>query len=167
MTEDEGRSPGETGTGLELRSLVTHDAKLEVSLVEVAIPVPKPNEVLIRIEAAPINPSDLGLLLAFTDMSDAVVSGSAERPVVTAELPAGAMRALAGRVGASLAVGNEGAGTVIDAGSDAAAQALIGRVVAVSGGAMYAQYRCVDAAQCLVLPEGTPAGRVRRHSSIR
>jgi NADPH:quinone reductase len=113
--------------------------------------------VLIRIEAAPINPSDLGLLLAFTDMSDAIVGGTAERPVVTAELSAGAMRALAGRVGASLPVGNEGAGTVVDAGSEPAAQALIGRTVAVSGGAMYAQYRCVDAAQCLVLPEGTPA----------
>jgi NADPH:quinone reductase-like Zn-dependent oxidoreductase len=143
-------------TGLELRSLVTPDARLEVSLAEVPIPVPQPGEVLIRIEAAPINPSDLGLLLANADMSGATVTGTTDRPVVTAALSAGGMRALAGRVGASLPVGNEGAGTVIAAGSGAG-QALVGHVVAVSGGRMYAQYRCVDAAQCLVLPEGTPA----------
>jgi NADPH2:quinone reductase len=144
-------------TGLQLRSLVTPDATIELSLAEVPIPVPKPNEVLIRIEAAPINPSDLGLLLAYTDMSKATVSGSAERPVVTASLTAAQMRALAGRVGASLPVGNEGAGTVIGAGESAAAQALLGRTVALAGGSMYAQYRAFDAASCLVLPEGTPA----------
>src|ERR1700712_1283331 len=114
-------------TGLELHSLITPDAKLEVSLVEVPIPVPQPNEVLIRIEAAPINPSDLGLLLANTDMSGATVTGTAESPVVTLDLSPGAMRALAGRVGASLSVGNEGAGTVIDAGPSKDAQTLIGR----------------------------------------
>jgi NADPH2:quinone reductase len=144
-------------TGLELRSLVRPDATIEISLAEVPIPAPAPDEVLIRIEAAPINPSDLGLLLANTDMSAATVTGPAHSPVVTAELSAGAMRALTGRVGASLPVGNEGAGTVIEAGSSAGAQALLGRTVAVAGGSMYAQYRCVNVAQCLVLPEGTPA----------
>jgi NADPH2:quinone reductase len=153
MTTDVGQAP----TGLELRSLVRPDATIEISLAEVPIPTPQPNQVLIRIEASPINPSDLGLLLANTDMSAATVSGTAESPVVTAGLSTAAMRALAGRVGASLPVGNEGAGTVIDAGSSAGAQALLGRTVAVAGGSMYAQYRCVDAAQCLVLPEGTPA----------
>ena len=146
-----------TVTGLELRSLVRPDATLEISLAEVPIPTPGSDEVLIRIEAAPINPSDLGLLLANTDMSAATVTGPAHSPVVTAELSAGAMRALTGRVGASLPVGNEGAGTVIEAGSSAGAQALLGRTVAVAGGSMYAQYRCINAAQCLVLPEGTPA----------
>ena len=146
-----------TVTGLELRSLVRPDATLEISLAEVPIPTPGPDEVLIRIEAAPINPSDLGLLLANTDMSTATVTGPAHSPIVTAALSAGAMRALTGRVGASLPVGNEGAGTVIEAGSSAGAQALLGRTVAVAGGSMYAQYRCVNVAQCLVLPEGTPA----------
>jgi NADPH2:quinone reductase len=144
-------------TGQELRSLVTADATLELSLAEVPIPAPKANEVLIRMEAAPINPSDLGLLLAGADMSSAVLTGSPASPVVTASVPAGAMRALAGRIGASLPVGNEGAGTVVEAGSSAGAQALLGRTVALAGGAMYTQYRCVDAAMCLVLPEGTQA----------
>ena len=144
-------------TGQELRTLVTADATLELSLAEVPIPVPKPNEVLIRVEAAPINPSDLALLLAGADMSAAVVTGTPESPVVTAPVPPAAMRAMAGRVGASLPVGNEGAGTVVEAGHSAGAQELLGRTVAVAGGAMYAQYRCVDASVCLVLPEGTPA----------
>jgi NADPH2:quinone reductase len=80
-----------------------------------------------------------------------------DSPVVTASIPAAAMRALAGRVGKSIPVGNEGAGTVVKAGSSPGAQALVGRTVAVAGGAMYAQYRCIDASQCLELPEGTPA----------
>jgi NADPH:quinone reductase len=146
-----------TDTSLELRSLVTSDATLELSLAEVPVPSPQPNEVLIRVEAAPINPSDLGLLFAGADLSAATVSGSAERPVVTVGLSAGAMRALAARVGESLPAGNEGAGTVISAGSSAAAQVLVGRTVAVAGGAMYSQFRCVDASVCLVLPEGTAA----------
>jgi NADPH:quinone reductase len=144
-------------TGRELRSLVTADGTLELSLAEVPIADPEPNEVLVRVDAAPINPSDLGLLFAGADMSAATVSGPVESPVVTAPVTAGALRALAGRVGASLPVGNEGAGTVIETGSSAAAQALAGRVVAVAGGGMYAQYRRVDASACLVLPEGTAA----------
>jgi NADPH2:quinone reductase len=144
-------------SALELRSLVTPDSTIEISLVDVDIPVPKANEVLIRVEATPINPSDLGLLTANVDLGDATVSGSAQRPVVTVPLAPAAMRALAGRVGDSLPVGNEGAGTVIAAGDSEAAQALMGRTVAVAGGSMYAQYRMVDAAQCLVLPEGTQA----------
>jgi NADPH:quinone reductase-like Zn-dependent oxidoreductase len=142
-------------TGLELRSLVTAEGKLELSLAEVPIAAPGPNEVLIRVEAAPINPSDLGLLLAGVDISTA--TGTAENPVVTADLSSAAMRALAGRVGASLPVGNEGAGTVVDAGSSDAAQALIGKVVALAGGGMYTQFRTVDASACLQLPDGTPA----------
>jgi NADPH2:quinone reductase len=144
-------------TGQELRSLVTADSTLELSLADVPVAVPQEHEVLIRVEAAPINPSDLGLLLAGADMSAATVSGTAERPVVTASLTSDAMRALAARVGAALPVGNEGAGTVVAAGSSAAAQALLGRTVALAGGGMYAQYRCVPAALCLELPDGTPA----------
>jgi NADPH2:quinone reductase len=142
---------------LELHSLVSAEGTLQLSLVEVPVPTPTPSQVLVRVEASPINPSDLGLLLAGADMATATASVSDEGPVVTATIPAAALRSLAGRLGISMAVGNEGAGTVVSAGSSDEAQALVGRVVAVAGGAMYSQYRCVEATQCLVLPEGTPA----------
>jgi NADPH2:quinone reductase len=141
----------------QLRSLVKPDGTLELSLATVEIPEPGPNEVVIRVEGSPINPSDLGLLFAGADMETAKAIGPADSPVITATLPAGAVRALAGRVGSSLPVGNEGAGTVVDAGTSDAAQSLINKTVAVAGGGMYSQYRCVDASLCLVLPDGTSA----------
>ncbi|MDT5336255.1 MAG: NADPH:quinone reductase [Mycobacterium sp.] len=144
-------------TALELRSLVTSNGTLELSLHDVPVPSPAANEVLVRVEAAPINPSDLGLLVAFADMSTATVAGSPERPTVTASMGTGALGALSARLDESLPVGNEGAGTVVAAGSSAAAQALLGRMVGIAGGAMYSQYRVVDAAACLVLPEGATA----------
>ena len=103
-----------------------------------------------------MNPSDVGLLFGAADMSTAQVSGSA-LPVVTAAVPARAMPAMAGRLDQSLPIGNEGAGTIVRAGSSPAAQALLGKIVAVMGGAMYSQYRAFAADQCLVLPEGTTA----------
>ncbi|MCV7009256.1 zinc-binding dehydrogenase [Mycobacterium gordonae] len=144
-------------TALELRSLVTSAGNLELSLHEVAVPVPGHNEVLVRVEAAPINPSDLGLLVATADMSEATVAGTPERPVVTAPIGQSSLKGLAARLDQSLPVGNEGAGTVVAAGSSEAAQALVGKTVAIVGGAMYSQYRAVDASACLVLPEGTAA----------
>lgn len=119
------------------------------------MPAPAPEEVIVRVDASPINPSDLGLLFALADMRTATVSGSAARPVVTADIPAGLMKNLAGRLDQSLPVGNEGAGVVVAAGDTEAAQALMGKTVAILGGAMYAQYRTMKARQCLVLPEGT------------
>jgi NADPH2:quinone reductase len=77
--------------------------------------------------------------------------------VIRAKVPQAAMKAMAGRVGQSMPVGNEGAGVVVAAGASPAAQALLGKTVAAYGGAMYSQYRCVPAADCLVLPEGTTA----------
>ena len=144
-------------TALQLRSLVTADQTVQLFLETVEVPAPGPGEVLVRVEAAPINPSDLGLLLAGADVSAAISSGPPDRPVVTAPLPDAAMRAMRAREGIAMPVGNEGAGTVVAAGSYAAASALLGKTVAMAGGAMYAQYRCVDAAFCLELPEGTPA----------
>jgi NADPH2:quinone reductase len=144
-------------TGLQLQSLVSKSGELHVSLVPVTLPEPAPNEVLVRVEAAPINPSDLGLLFSAADMSKAVVSGSADRPVVTAPIAEGAMKGLAARLDLPMPVGNEGAGTVIAAGSSAAAQALLGRTVALIGGAMYAQFRVMAAEQCLLLPDGASA----------
>jgi NADPH:quinone reductase len=144
-------------SALELRSLVTAQGTLELSLHDVAVPVPADNEVLVRVEAAPINPSDLGLLTAGADMSGASVTGTAQRPVVTAPLSPAALEQLSARVGQSLPVGNEGAGTVVAAGSAPAAQALLGNLVGLAGGAMYSQYRAVDAGACLVLPDGASA----------
>jgi NADPH:quinone reductase len=143
--------------GLQLRSAVTESGTVEVSLAEVEVTTPGPGQVLVRVEAAPINPSDLGMLLAGADVSQASVSGSSERPVLSAPLSASALGVAASRIGQSMPAGNEGAGTVIAAGSDPAAQQLLGKVVALAGGAMYSQYREVDAATCLVLPEGASA----------
>ncbi|CDO32295.1 quinone reductase, Qor [Mycolicibacterium vulneris] len=145
-------------TGLELRSLVTPDGTLELSLHDVEIPAPGPDEVVVRVEASPINPSDLGLLIpAAADMAAATVTGTPERPVVTASLREGALAGMAARIGASLPVGNEGAGTVVAAGESPSAQALLGKTVGIAGGGMYAQYRLVNAAACLVLPDGATA----------
>src|SRR6478672_7578329 len=144
-------------TALELRSTVTSNGTLELSLHEVPVPTPAASEVLVRVEASPINPSDLGLLIAGADMTTATVTGTPERPIVTASLGAGALGGLTSRVDKSLPVGNEGAGTVVAAGSSSAAQALLGRRVGIAGGAMYTQYRVIDAAACLVLPSGATA----------
>jgi NADPH:quinone reductase-like Zn-dependent oxidoreductase len=145
------------GQALQLRTLVTTSQTVELSLAEASVPAPEPHEVVVRVEAAPINPSDLGMLFAGADLSQVTASGTAARPVATAPLPAGAARAAAARAGQSLPAGNEGAGTVVAAGSSDAARALLGKVVAVAGGGMYAQYRCVAAAACLELPAGARA----------
>jgi NADPH:quinone reductase len=145
------------GEALELRSLVTSAGILELSLHDVPVPTPAPNEVLVRIEASPINPSDLGLLVAGADMTHATVTGTPDRPVVTAPLAEGAVKTMTARLDKPLPVGNEGAGTVVAAGSSDAAQALLGKTVGIAGGAMYSQYRAVDARACLVLPDGASA----------
>ena len=141
--------------GLELRSLVKSSGELELSLVRTVIPTPAPDEVVVRIEASPINPSDIGLLFGAADMSTAKASGSADHPVVTASIPERFLKSMAGRLDQSMPVGNEGAGVVVEAGVSGAAQALLGKTVAVIGGAMYAQYRCIKVDQCLLLPVGT------------
>ena len=145
-------------TGLELRSIITGAGELEVSLVNAPLPTPKADEVVVRIEAAPINPSDLGLLLGPADLSTAVASVEDGLPLVKAQIPQGLMKAMASRLDQSMPVGNEGAGVVVAAGDSREAQALNGKTVAVIGGAMYSQYRCVRAKDCLVLPaDATPA----------
>ena len=150
-------TPDSATMALQLRSLVRSNGELEVSLQSVPVPEPGADEVLVRIEATPINPSDLGLLFGAADMSTMQVAGSFERPVITARIPEKFMKAMAGRADQSMPVGNEGAGTVVKAGASPAAQALLGRTVAIIGGAMYAQYRCIAASQCLVLPPDASA----------
>jgi NADPH:quinone reductase len=144
-----------TGTGLQLRSTIKKDGTLELSLVSVATPEPKPEEVIVRVEASPINPSDQGLLFGSADMSTATASGTPDLPVVTAKVSPAVLKAMAGRLDQSLPVGNEGAGVVVQAGSSPTAQALMGKTVAILGGSMYSQYRCIKAVQCLILPSGT------------
>ena len=145
-------------TGLQLRSIIKKSGELEISLASVPVPEPGPDEVVVRVEASPINPSDLGLLVGAADMSTAKASGSKDAPVITAKVPEGAMKAMAGRLDESMPVGNEGAGVVVKAGSSDEAKALMGKTVAMIGGAMYAQYRTMRAKDCIVLPAGiTPA----------
>ncbi len=144
-------------TGLQLISLVKSSGELEVSLIHVPVPEPKDDQVLVRIEATPINPSDLGLLFGPADIANAKFSGTAEQPILTAQMPEAVMRAMAARVDQPMPVGNEAAGVVVKAGASPEAQALIGKTVGIIGGAMYAQYRCVRVSDCMVLDEGTTA----------
>jgi NADPH:quinone reductase-like Zn-dependent oxidoreductase len=141
--------------GLQLRSLIKKSGELEISLLDVPTPEPAADEVVVRVEAAPINPSDLGLLIGAADMSTAKASNDKGALVITAKVPEGAMRAMAGRLDESMPVGNEGAGVVIRTGSSDAAKALMGKTVAMIGGAMYTQYRTLKVRECLPLPEGT------------
>ena len=138
----------------QLRSLVHPDGTLELSIAEVATPTPADHEVLVHIEAAPVNPSDLGLLLAMGDPTKATSSGTPDRPVVTMPIPPQVMPGLQSRVGESMPVGNEGCGLVVAAGSSPDAQALLGKRVAMAGGATYAEYRNVASMMCMVLPDG-------------
>lgn len=145
---------------LQLRSLVRPDATLELSLADVPVPTPATaDEVIVRMEASPMNPSDIGVMFTGADIAKAHQSGTDERPVITAPLSAAAMAAASGRVGQALPVGNEGAGTVVAVGDSPGAQALLGKKVAMIGGAMYAEYRALPAKQCLVLPDGATAAQ--------
>lgn len=138
----------------EIRSKVTEDGKIEISIASVAKPTPGEDEVLIRVEAAPINPSDLGLLLSFAaDLSTINVAGDGDQTVTSMKIHPALMNAMKPRLGQSMPVGNEGAGIVEDAGANA--QELIGKTVGLAGGAMYSQYRCVPASSCLIMNDGT------------
>jgi len=140
-------------SGLQLRSIIKSSGDLELSLAEVAIGQPEGDEVLVRVEGSPLNPSDLGLLLGPADLSTLTSAGGVTR----AKVPEKFLKAMAARIDESMPVGNEGAGVVVAAGPDPAAQALVGKTVALLGGAMYAQYRTVKAADVLPLPAGATA----------
>lgn len=146
-----------TDKNIQLVSTISDDNKLTLSLKDIEMPQPGADEVVVRIEAAPLNPSDFGVMFSAADMSTAVQSGTEQDPIVTADVPAKFMPALKTRVNKDTPVGNEGAGTVVAAGSSAAAQALMGKMVAVIGGGTYRQYHCVNVKSCLKLKEGTTA----------
>lgn len=142
---------------IQLISTISDDNKLTLSLQDIEMPQPDVDEIVVRIEAAPLNPSDFGVMFSAADMSTAVQSGTEQNPIVTADVPAKFMPALKTRVNKDTPVGNEGAGTVVAAGSSPAAQALMGKMVAVIGGGTYRQYHCVNVKSCLELKEGTTA----------
>jgi NADPH2:quinone reductase len=143
---------------LELRSTIKSGGSLEIMLAQVPVPEPKDDEIIVRVEATPLNPSDLGLLFGAADMTTAQYAGQGDAAVVTAEVPADLMKSMAGRLDQALPVGNEAAGVVIAAGGSEMAQALMGKTVSIIGGSMYAQFRAVKVRQCLEMPDGvTPA----------
>lgn len=142
-------------TARQIRSEISKEGRLTLSLASVDVPDPGPDEVTVRIEASPLNPSDLGLLFGPADMTTAKASGTADAPVVTADVPAPLLRGISARLDQSLPVGNEGAGVVVAAGDSEPARALMGRTVSVIGGAMYSEYRTLTTGQCQPLPEGT------------
>ncbi|MDA9315531.1 zinc-binding dehydrogenase [Gammaproteobacteria bacterium] len=141
-------------TSKEIRSKVTSEGNIEISIATVAKPIPSDDEVLIRVEAAPINPSDLGLLLSFgADLTSINVTGSGDETVTSMKIHPGLMGAMKPRLDESMQVGNEGSGVIEEAGVNA--KDLIGKTVGLAGGSMYSQYRCVPAASCLVMNDGT------------
>lgn len=144
-------------TYLQMFSTVTEDGELRMELVEQETPTPGSNEILVRVEATPINPSDHGVMFGWSDMSRASSTGTDKETVLTAPVPEQGMRAMKARVGQSLPVGNEGAGTVVATGDSELAKSLEGKVVAIMGGGMYGEYRCVDASIALPLLDGHTA----------
>ncbi|RKF15830.1 NADH oxidase [Alginatibacterium sediminis] len=146
-----------TDTNIQLTSTISEDNKLTLALQSVDVPQPSADEVVIRIEAAPLNPSDLGVMFSAADMTTATQTGTDQSPAISADVPAQFMPALKTRVGKATPVGNEGAGTVVAAGASPAAQALLGKTVAVIGGGTYRQFVCANVQSCLELKEGTTA----------
>lgn len=144
-------------TYMQMFSTVTPEGVLRMELIEQQMPMPKPNQVIVKIEASPINPSDLGVMFGMANMGEATSSGSSKDIVLTAPVSAQGMRVMKARLSQALPVGNEGAGTVVAAGDSDVAQGLMNKVVAVMGGGMYGQYCCVDAATCMPLLQGDTA----------
>ena len=143
-----------TSHSKQIRSIVTSEGNIEISIVKVDKPIPADDEVLIEVHAAPINPSDIGLLLTFAgDLSNINISESGDDLVASIKIHPGLMASMKSRLNKSLAVGNEGAGIVVDAGKNV--KELIGKTVGLAGGSMYSQYVCVPAINCLVMEEGT------------
>lgn len=142
-------------TNTVMVTLVKPEGQLEVYFERRPMPEPKPHEVLVKVLTSPINPSDLGLLFGGADMSTARAGECDGLPMITADVPPAGMRAMGGRIGDALAIGNEGCGVVVKAGESPEAQALVGKTVALLGGEMYAEYRCLPIQMTMPLPDGT------------
>jgi len=144
-------------TYLQMLSTVSEDGTLTMNMVEQPMPTPNPDQIVVRIEAAPINPSDHGVMFGWADISAATSSGEGKNRVLTAPVPASGMGRMKARFGQALPIGNEGAGTVVAAGDDAYAQSLMGKVVSVTAGCMYGEYCCVPAMMAMPLLDGHTA----------
>ncbi|MGL5840043.1 MAG: zinc-binding dehydrogenase [Sphingorhabdus sp.] len=136
-------------------SEVKPEAVLELYLKDLPMPQPRDHEVVVKVLATPINPSDLGLMVGAADVSSARTISRDGLPGVAMDVPEAGMRFMASRVGQALPIGNEGCGIVVAAGASEAAQALMGKTVAMVGGEIYAQYRCLATMACMPLPDGT------------
>ncbi len=144
-------------TYLQMLSTITQDAELRMELIEQAMPLPKADEIIVRVEATPINPSDHGVMFGWSSMDKARTTGSGAKSVLHAPVSPQGMGVMKARIGQALPIGNEGAGTVVGAGKSDAAQALMGKTVAIFGGGMYTQYRCISVDSCLPLLPGHTA----------
>lgn len=142
-------------TNLTMLALAKPEGELEVYFERRPMPDPKPHEVLVKVLTTPINPSDLGLLFGGADMTSARAGTRDGLPMITADIPPPGMRAMASRIGDALPIGNEGCGIVVKAGASPEAQALMGKTVAMLGGEMYAEYRCLPVQMTMPLPDGT------------
>ncbi len=134
---------------------VKPEGVLELYLADLPMPTPKDHEVVVKVQATPINPSDLGLMVGAADVTSARAIERAGLPGIAMNVPEAGMRFMAGRIGQALPIGNEGCGVVVAAGAASEAQALMGKTVALIGGEIYAQYRCLAAQMCMPLPDGT------------
>ncbi len=138
----------------EIRSEVTKDGKIKISIAKVPIIFPKKDEVLVKVEASPINPSDLGRLITFgADLNNINILGSGNETVTKIKLNSKFFNSFKNRVGKSLNVGNEGAGVIVESGKDS--RHLLGKIVGLAGGGMYSEYKCVKAQSCLIMNDGT------------
>ena len=151
-----GRMPFELpATALELRSTLTDDGVVTLGIRETDVVAPTEDQVVVRVDAAPINPSDLGMMFAGGDASAGLRGGDGIHDAVAVPVTEAAVAAQHARLGKPMPVGNEGGGVVVAAGPSPAAQALLGKTVGFLSGNAYAQYRTVHVSQCLPMADGT------------
>jgi len=137
----------------ELHSTLTADGNIRLTIDDVDLgDTLSPDEVIVRVDAAPVNPTDTYLLLSMADLSKATQTGGA----IVAPVPPRVLEVFAGRIDKPLTVGSEGAGTIVAAGAGAAAQALVGKTVATNGGT-FSTHRKVPVASVRELPAGCTA----------
>jgi NADPH:quinone reductase len=142
-------------TALELRSTLADDGTVTLGIRETDVIAPSDDQVVVRIEAAPINPSDLGMMLAGADAEAAVAASDSSHGATVIPVTPAALEAQRARLGKPMYVGNEGGGVVVAAGSSPGAQALLGKTVGFLSGNAYAQYRTLHFGQCLPMADGT------------
>jgi len=141
----------------QLFTTVTNDSKLVLSVEPFDVPEPKDHEVVVEMQAVPINPSDLGLLTAPANIDTLRTETVGGHPALVADIDPAMAPYFSGRAGQKLPAGNEGAGKVVAAGSSDEAQALLGKTVSMVGGEMYRSHRVMAAMMCVPMPDGAAA----------